>query len=201
MKVRLLLTITAVVALGAAIEGMACTPPVCNGTACTTQAGGAASGTGSTTTATASTTVASTTVTATSTTNASTTTGTKAMAATSSTGTSSGACTDPGPPGSATLGTTDCGGMPCESTNSCDEACSVIYDCGLATCGGNAQLCPSFAGATHDTWITMQNGCDAICNQMPGLVKMIANPKDCQGTIANAKVNAQFATDCNGGGG
>jgi len=118
-------------------------------------------------------------------------------AATTSTGAT--VCVDPGAPPGSKLGTQDCSGTDCY-TAPCEEYCSALYDCGLATCSGMAQLCPGFAGtaAEHDAYVgpSSSPGCIENCHLL------YVDPTNCAGTIDTAKSQSvAFADFCNNGGG
>jgi hypothetical protein len=131
------------------------------------------------------------------------TTGFSAIAVTTGTG---GNCFDPGAPPGSTMGTQDCGFMPCSQASNCLEVCSAIYDCGLAKCGpSGAQLCPAFQDSStqHDGFFGGfggQIGCLKNCAALP-LIKQIVDPTNCNATIQLLKsVSPQFNAYCLSGG-
>jgi len=153
---------------------------------------------GSSTGGTGGTGTGSTTVTSSGSTTA-TTSATTATTSASTTSSGGGMCTDPGAPTGATVGTTDCGNMPCMDANTCAEVCSALFDCGLAKCGpGGAALC-MYAPSTHDAFIN--GGCVPSCMAAPaGTFKPTVDPTNCDMTITTNKTNnGTFKTFCETG--
>jgi len=109
-------------------------------------------------------------------------TGSTAIAVTTGTGPG---CVDPGAPPGSTVGTTDCGFMPCNAASNCFEACSALYDCGLAMCGpGGKRLCPGMndSASEHDIFAQSLASCLGACQSTPAF-KSIVDPTDCVQTI------------------
>jgi len=143
--------------------------------------------------------VTGTTSKATTTTNV-TTVGTTVVNVAASVTTGPGFCSDPGPPPGSTIGLGDCGGKVCTNA-SCAEACSALYDCGLAVCGtAGGQLCPGFGHnpAQHDGFATGMGACIQSCMQQPA-IKGIIDPSQCDQTIQALKgISNAFKNYCEG---
>ena len=144
--------------------------------------------------------VTGTTSKATTTTNVGTAVATVGSTVATSVATGPGVCTDPGPPPGSTIGLGDCGGKVCTNA-SCAEACSALYDCGLAVCGtAGGQLCPGFGHnpAQHDGFAAGMGGCIQSCGQQPA-IKGIIDPTQCDQTIQALKgVSNAFKNYCEG---
>jgi hypothetical protein len=84
-------------------------------------------------------------------------------------------------------------GVP--SPQSCQEACSALFDCGLLFCFGPEQNCPGFGVGDKPSFMM---GCIDGCNQQPALISVI-DPSSCDITIDTVKaLSSDFAQTCQG---
>jgi len=92
-------------------------------------------------------------------------------------------------------------GAPCELLEKppvdCDEACSILYDCGALSCDGSP-LCPGFSGDRTEKASFLAN-CVAWC-EPEGAVLTVARPGACRATVCSVwTAHAPFAALCDDG--
>jgi len=130
------------------------------------------------------------------TTSSSSTTGTGGTTSSSGTGGSGG----------TTSGTGGDGGSGVD----CNQACTDLFNCGLADDGSGSQYCPDWESGDLDIYL---NGCDndgclALCATMPAIAALV-DANDCDATITTISGASQDFVDacgsgiggCGGGGG
>ena len=113
---------------------------------------------------------------------------------TTSVGTSSVGTTDVGT-SSVSVGTTTGGcAIPEPPPQSCQQACSDVFDCGLQVCFGE-QLCPAFFPGNK---MQFMMGCIPNCQSNMALIPIV-DPSQCDSTIKTLlTLNTNFEQICFG---